>query len=244
VVAWLRWIHAALVILMVAVLVTCAAEAFLELKGITPALMQWVRWCAVAMLAASAIFLVLNDRAGSVNPGAVGNASGVAAMLALAARLHADPLEDTEILLLATGSKAAGLNGIYHFLRHQDLDRELTHFLNFDQVGAGHLAYTRGEGMLHVFKSARDWRALAARHASAYRVSPFTLTCVPTDMLIPAARGYKTLSIMGVNTYGVPPVWQSQDDVIERVDPEQIERAARFAEALIRDLGRSEPRPA
>ena len=223
---------------MVAVLISCAAEAIVDLSDHARAILSWIRWTAAAGLASAALLLLLNERAGEHARGAVDNASGVAAMLALARRLHANPLEQTEVLLLATGSKAAGLNGIHHFLRHQDLDRELTYFLNLDQVGAGRLGYSRGEGMLHVFRSSREWLDLAKRIAPAFRALPFTLTAVPSDMLVPLARGYKTVSIMGVNEHGVPMFWNSADDAMAKVNAEQIERAADFAEALIREIGK------
>lgn len=241
VVPWLPRAHAAIVLLMVLILVTCAADGLTDLGSYAHAA-AIARWGAAIALASAALLLLVNERMGEPTRGAVDNSSGVAALLALGRRLHDAPLESTEVLLLATGSMAGGLNGMHHFLRHQDLDRELTYFLNFDQVGAGKLGYTRGEGMLHVFGSSPEWLALARQFAPDYDAAPFTLRALPTDMLIPLARGYKSMTIMGVDSRRVPPLWRSPDDSVGRADFEQVERAAAFAEAMIRQLGGPEGR--
>jgi hypothetical protein len=232
---WLRWIHLGLVSCMAVVVTACAVEALGLAGGLSLGLLQSLRWAAVACLATAGALLLVNERASQPSRGAVSNASGVAALLALAERLHAAPLEETEVVLLATGSHAAGLNGIHHFLRYQDLDQELTYFLNLSAVGAGELRYTTGEGMLYVFGTAREWLQAAGAHAGAFEITPMRLTAWPTDMLVPLARGYKCMSVLGIDRRGVP-MGLGEADRVDNADAGRVQRAVDFAEAVVRQL--------
>lgn len=242
VVPWLRTIHLGLVLLMVTILISCAVDGIVG-PGSYGGAIGWVRWMAAVLLALAAASLVVINLGAEPSRGAVHNASGVAAMLELGRRLRENPPDSTEILFLATGSMSAGLNGMHHFLRHQDLDRDLTYFLNFDHVGAGDLKYTRGEGMLHVFRSSPQWLEHARRLAPQFDAEPIVLKAVPSDMLIPLARGYHAISILGTDTHGVPSFWNSAEDSPAHVDLEQVERAAAFAEALIHALDQAHESP-
>jgi hypothetical protein len=59
---------------------------------------------------------VLDTALRSPVPGANDNASGVAALLALAGRLASDPLDETEVLLVFPGAEEAGMGGMRAFL--------------------------------------------------------------------------------------------------------------------------------
>ncbi|HQL95656.1 MAG TPA: hypothetical protein PL005_13335, partial [Candidatus Hydrogenedentes bacterium] len=69
-------------------------------------------------------------------------------------------------------------------------------------------------------------------------VPPVRLTSVATDAHTVLAGGWNALSIVGLDEDGVPCGWQWTEDTADLVEPDQIERAAAFAVAVLRGLER------
>jgi hypothetical protein len=234
----LRWVHFVVVISMVIVLITCAVQAFgLFPEEFRPELV--VRWSAVAFLLSAAALLFFHEVGGEFSSGAIDNASGVAALLALAERLNAKPLLDqVEVWLVATGAKDAWMSGMHHFIRTHNLDRTSTYFLHIDNVGNPELRYTTGEGLLQTFHSDPGMLEAARRVAGEYDATPFCDRSRPSDALVTLVRGFKTLRVTGVarkrdegeERLPNPP------DGLARVDYRAILGAATFAEATLREL--------
>ena len=84
-------------------------------------------------------------------PGANDNATGVAALLAIAASLAERPTESTRVMLVSTSEEAL-CEGMRLFCeRHLgDLPADRTFFLSLDTLGSPHLLVLRGEGMFGV----------------------------------------------------------------------------------------------
>ena len=76
-------------------------------------------------------------------PGAYDNASGVAAVLSAAERLHAEPPENLDVWVLLTGAEECLGEGMRSFLRdnRKQLDAERTVFVNVDSVSYGSVHY-------------------------------------------------------------------------------------------------------
>ena len=101
-----------------------------------------------------------------------------------------------------------------------------------DSVGAGPLSYIVGEGMLHLFKSDAEWLRAAEEIAPHYDAQSRRHRGLPTDALIPLARGFRTLAIQGGDA--VAPGDKTLD-----VDFAILARAQAFVEDLIRRLDES-----
>jgi hypothetical protein len=67
-------------------------------------------------------------------------------------------------------------------------------------------------------------------------VPPTRLTSVATDAHTALAGGWNALSIVALDTDGVPCGWQWTEDTADMVEGDQIERASAFAVALMREL--------
>ncbi len=233
---WVNLAHRIVVLCMVIVVLSCAAEGLGVLADSGLRFDQWLRWAATAVLVGAALTLYIAENQGTHSRGANNNASGVALLLHLARRFHEEPLASTDVVITATGAKEcwfAGMRHMVHGLRGSPMK---PYFLNISGVGAGTLRYTAGEGMLHVFRSGKEWLAVARRHAAQFDATPLVYRGIPTDALIPLAKGMECIGIMATGPHNLPVEWNSTGDTPACLDYETLARACEFAETLVRDL--------
>lgn len=104
---------------------------------------------ARAVLCLAGVAMVQSMRS-HTTPGANDNATGVAAVLELARRLTAEPLPDTDVLVVFPGGEEAGNTGMRAWMTTMRgrLAPDRTLVLNLDSLGSGgHLVLARREGL-------------------------------------------------------------------------------------------------
>lgn len=232
----LRPLHGLMVLCMAVIIATCVASAAAQYQGAVIPHIVTVRWFALGILMAGALMLFIDSGSGDEIRGANVNASGVAAALEVASRIAALPLDNTDVWVAFTGSNEAWMSGTRVLLQQTHLERASTHFLNLEGVGAGTLAYTKAEGMLHASATDILMRKHAAELAGTYGVSERNLRAVPSGAHIPLSRGIPAMSIMGLGDDGLPPYWNHVDDRVTILDENQIARAADYTEAILRGI--------
>ena len=126
------------------------------------------------------------------------------------------------------------LSGMRQLFRGLEVDKASTQFLNVTGIGSGTLRYVTGEGMLHVYPAGRELVALAESRAAEFSARPMVYRGLPTDALIPMARGYNAMTIMATEEDDLPSQWNRETDTLTGVDPEAAERAADFVESIVR----------
>jgi len=233
-----RALHRLLLLAMTVVVATCVVEGAAVLGGAENPAMPWFRWTAAAVLGVGAVLYFIAAAWGGDAPGANGNASGVAALIRAAELLRETPLEDSDVWLAATGAHGRGRAGIRALLGGAGIDKSLTHVVNLESVGRGTLRHTVAEGMPVAMPCGALLRAAAAKADASLAVPPVRLTSVATDAHTALAGGWNALSIVGLDEDGVPCGWQWTEDTADLVEPDQIERAAAFAVAVLRGLER------
>jgi hypothetical protein len=199
-----------------------------------------------AYLAVPAIYLFYmtllmfeRDLRGRFVNGAADNATGVAAVMELSRWLkHRGGIKDRDVWILFTGCEEVGLAGMTAFLEKHadDLDRNQTVFINFDNLGGGKLCYITSEGMLYRLRADAELlsHAQALGREDAFRdVSGREFNALTLDTLVPHSRGYRVIALMGLNQYGVPYPWHWFNDTLENVDRKVMYEAAAFGKALI-----------
>ncbi|MFO7974364.1 MAG: M28 family peptidase [Candidatus Hydrogenedentota bacterium] len=234
---WLRPVHLFLVLCMVLVVVSCAAEGFGILASLNFPYEVAVRWTAVGCLLGVAAFLVFSELTSDYGSGAWNNASGTCVLLELARRFHQSGLDEADLWLVATGSKEAGLNGIRHFMGAHKLDRTSTFLLNLDAVGALNLHYVTGEGLLSTFRSSKTMLRAAEPAVKRLDLTPVRHRGLPSDALIPLARGFHALTLMS-SYEQLPEDRLLSDDMPVDVRDEALIRASDVAEDILRHLDR------
>jgi hypothetical protein len=169
--------------------------------------------------------------------GANANASGVAVMLTLCQALAVDQPADTEVLALATGCQDVGAVGMQAFIKNHGDELERAWVLNIDSIGGGDVFYTTSEGMLLKHRTSEELREVAEKVAMlpgmevagrAYRLSM-------TDAEPVLLRRMDAISVMADNN-GVPVNAHWRTDTVANIDPDTIDTAYRFTEAMVRRL--------
>jgi Zn-dependent M28 family amino/carboxypeptidase len=171
--------------------------------------------------------------------GANGNASGVAAALAVAEALQRDRPAHVETWFLFTSGEEAGLAGMIRFLSDNRFNRETTYFVNLDNVGAGRVRYTTAEGMIIPLQSSpilvRIAGEVAAMHPD-WRARPIVHHLLPTDQFAALARGYQAISIMAYDDHERIPNWHQPTDTVDNVNLATVRTAADLALGIVRRL--------
>jgi hypothetical protein len=176
-----------------------------------------------------------------VVPGANDNLSGVAALVALAGRLRAEPLEGVRVLLASCGAEEVLQGGIYGFAaRHlAGRDPEATWVLNLDTVGSPRLAMLEGEGTLWMEEyPGPAFRDVVARAAEARGVPLLRglRARTSTDAVVPARLGLPTATLISVNAFKALSNYHQPTDTLERLDLRTVGRTVSVAEDVARAL--------
>lgn len=147
---------------------------------------------------------------GATVPGANDNATGVAALLALAE----DPPPGVRLVLVATGCEESGMGGMAAFLRAHAFDPETTLFLSLDTLGCGTPIVLSGEGTLREHRYADADLALAG-DAPRWRIGGWT------DPILARFAGYRALSVLSMGP-GHFTHYHHPSDVPEHVDWDSV----------------------
>ena len=190
-----------------------------------------------AVVVVALLLLIQRELSGKHVEGANDNASGVAVMLSLAEALAADASADTEVMVVATGCQEAGLVGMQNFVKAHIDDLERAWIINIDNVGAGDVSYTTAEGMLLRHPTGKNLVEVAARveQAPGINVSGRPFRVVSTDIEPLLLRRLDAITVIATRD-GVPVNWHWKTDTLENIDPDSIDTAYRFVEAMVRRL--------
>jgi hypothetical protein len=205
--------------------------------GVRPGSLQRWSWLGLAC----GLAILLNDETGGYVQGGNDNASAVACLLGLGARLHVEPLQHTEVWLAFTGAEEVGCLGLHALIdRHGDRLRDAW-FLDFEMVGAREIVYvTRHSSFSYLTPYTPDpeslaWAADTARANPDLGVQgrPMAMTEEVGSL---RGRGYRGICLAGVGPDGWLHNWHQYSDIADNVEPAGLERAARFAWAMIKRL--------
>lgn len=188
-----------------------------------------------------ALLLVLLDERGEYIPGASDNASAVACLLGLAAHLKEHPLEGTEVWFVFTGAEEVGCMGAHALLDDYGETLRDAWFLDLEMVATEEIAYVTRHSSLSLLTPYRpdaDSLAWAERTARAHP----ELDVTEREMIIVEevgalrGRGYRGLCLAGYGEDGWLKNWHQATDNLEEVAPAGLEKASRFAWAMMEHL--------
>lgn len=163
-------------------------------------------------------------------PGADDNASGVAGVLALAERLHAEPIAGVEVLLAFPGAEESGMAGMRAFLDDAGLDPASSFVLGLDTIGSGTPVVLHAEGTMLPHRYRAEDVARVPAEVQRWRGGAWT------DPILAVQRGIPTVSILSVGPDGCHAHWHRPDDTPENVDLGCVARCVEIAEETARGL--------
>jgi len=170
-------------------------------------------------------------------PGANDNASGVAAVLAVAERVKDDLPEGVALTILLTGCEESGTYGMVRFLEKQGKKYQNAWFINLDNIGAGNLHYMTGEGMFPTFRSSPEILAACQRVAKArpdLNIRQGVYNLLSTDALPALQRGYQAISLLALDEQGLLPNWHWPTDTVENIQLSTIDTAVEFCVVMLK----------
>ena len=174
-------------------------------------------------------------------PGANDNLTAVAALVAIAERLRAEPLAGLKVLLVSCGAEEVLQGGIHAFARRHfpALERDETWFLNLDTVGSPKLIMLEGEGPVvmedYHDRSFRDLVCSAAERAGA-PLRRGLRSRTSTDSVIPSRAGYPIATLTSMNRYKALSNYHKMTDTPDNVDYRTVAHAVTVSEATAREL--------
>ena len=171
------------------------------------------------------------DEAGMIHPGADDNASGTAAVLAIAEAMARQPKRSRNVLVALWSGEEIGLVGSSAFVTMPAIPlAQIEAYLNFDMVGR----MQNNKLTVQATGTSPEWPSLLEK---ANVVAGFDLTL--------AADPYQPTDVASFNQAGVPcltfttgahPDYHKPSDTAEKIDYEDLDRVADFATTLVRRL--------
>jgi hypothetical protein len=196
------------------------------------------RLTALSML--SFVPLLWLDERGAYVHGANDNATAVACLLGLGALLKRQPLNHTEVWLAFTGAEEVGGLGLHHLLDVYGEQLREAWFVDFEMVGTRDVVYVLDHGLSYLSTYGPDRESLelafeTSRQNPELRVTGQALA-IAEEVGVLRGRGYRGLCLAGVDDDGGLKNWHQASDIVENIEPGGIEKAARFARALLQTL--------
>jgi hypothetical protein len=198
-------------------------------------LLTAIQFAPTVLLIAS-VLLFVDIALSDVVPGASDNASGAAAVLELARRLDAAPLEHLDLWIVFPGAKEGLMLGMREWMRaHADeLDSRRMFFVNVDNVGSGHPRFVPAEGFVVLEQHDARLVELCNRIGKA---TPQILR-IGTDGVIARMRGFSAITVCCTDRHGRIPNYHRHSDTPEQIDAGAVEDAIEFVEELVRRIDR------
>ena len=199
---------------------------------------RMVRLGAALSLTALAAMLDIGHR--RAVPGANDNLSGVAAMIAAADVLSAEPPEGLRMIFASMGAEEALQQGVRGFAatHFPELPVANTYFVVLDTLGFGRLVMLEAEGpvRLHDYDPAfKDLVAACAEDAGVDLVRGLR-SRNSTDGSVPRRHGYPTVSIVSVNERKLMPHYHLYSDTSANLNYESVRQATELVIAVAHQL--------
>ncbi|MBN1486362.1 MAG: M20/M25/M40 family metallo-hydrolase [Anaerolineae bacterium] len=196
---------------------------------------------ASALAIALGLLVTLYDEEGGYVDGANDNATAVACLLGLAAHLKENPLQHTEVWLAFTGAEEVGCVGAHALLDAYSAELRDAWFLDFEMVGTEEIAYvTRHSGLSNLSSYTPDAESLDWAITTAQKMPELNIQgkemVITEEVGTLRGRGYRGLCLVGVGEDGWLANWHQYTDDVAHIEPSGLEKAARFAWAMMEEL--------
>jgi len=211
----------------------CLVEGILKHRGVSIPAVTSYRWAVTWGLFGAGVLHFLSGQ-GEPSRGANFNASGVAALLALAERLREYPLRHCDVYFVFPGAHRENMAGLRAFLARCKSMKNLLRLIHVEGVGMGVPAYVTAEGEF-TRKADPTLTAAAERTAASFDAVPVELSR-PAGAWCALARGFPAITITSADSMGRTDLPVSREDSLGTVSEERTLDASRFIEAMAREL--------
>lgn len=171
--------------------------------------------------------------------GASDNATGVAAALVTASRLHETSLSDVEIEVVLTSAEEVGMIGAYYYVKahRKEWKPAQTMVINFDTLGAGKLTIVEKTGTAEQIKYDNKptslARQLATMEAFQHRTQVGSWHTADFDSVWFVRNKIPVLALCALDADGRMPRIHQPIDTLDQVDEAPLQTAIDLAEAVV-----------
>ncbi len=201
-------------------------------------LIVW-RICFISLLAAlSLIAITLEADLSPYTAGANDNATGAGLVLTFAEWFKAHPLDNTRLWLVCSGSEESLHEGAVHFFKTHKAEFINPMTLNFEMLGCAGPSYIVKEGLLLPLRPDRKLLEIVKSVAGGpeFNAYPSVLTGGCTEASNSIINGIPAITLIGLERDGFAPHWHMPSDTFDKMDKEIMDRAIRFADAIIQRI--------
>lgn len=174
---------------------------------------------------------------GRYSPGANDNAASVGTVLALAKRLAAQPLENTEVWLAFTGCEETNAGGTLVLMEEYGRELKDALFVDFEMVGIGdRISYVREEGNISRLIIPQEVETLIMQVGKPYELQPVQTPLVgaSTECSILLKHGFKAVCFIAHQQgSSVMPEWHRLSDIPAHLQVASLERVHALAWDLL-----------
>jgi hypothetical protein len=174
---------------------------------------------------------------GRYSPGANDNASSVGTLLALAERLKAQPLQNTELWLAFTGCEETSGDGTLALIKDHGASLKDALFVDFEMVGIGdQISYIREEGNLNRLTIPPEVESLVREVGQPFGIRPASTPLVgaSTECSILLKHGFKAVCFIAHHQGStILPEWHRLTDTPDRLQVTSLERVQAISWALL-----------
>jgi hypothetical protein len=177
---------------------------------------------------------------GPYSPGANDNASSVGTLLAIAERLKAHPLKQTEIWLAFTGCEETSGDGALALIRQYGEQLKEAVFIDFEMVGIGDvIGYIREEGNISRYTIPAELEALIKDVGQSFGIQSANgpMVGAATECSIFLKHKYKAACIIAYrHGHKQMAEWHRLTDIPDHLELASLERVQKFAWELLHRL--------
>ncbi|MEK7311588.1 MAG: M28 family peptidase, partial [Chloroflexota bacterium] len=167
------------------------------------------------------------------------NATGAAAVLALAERLKREPLANTQVFLVNTGCEEVGCHGVVNWIKRHAKDAPDADYLVLDNIGGNNsdLNYVLDETVLFPVKS--DGRLIniaesVTKENPDLDAKPFNYRGLYSELSLCTVHGQRALGLLNFDPKTkMPPNFHTVRDDFSNVDPALLDKSERFVWAIM-----------
>lgn len=174
---------------------------------------------------------------GQYSPGANDNASSMGTVLALAERIKAQPLANTEVWLAFTGCEETSGNGILALVKEYGSTLKEALFLDFEMVGIGdEISYIRQEGNIRPLTIPQDTEAFIreAGREHGLLIAQAPLVGAATECSILWKHGFRAVCLVAHRTGStLLPEWHRLTDTPDHLEVTSLERVHKLGWGIL-----------
>ncbi len=201
----------------------------------------WVWYASIPAAICGILLAVICVEADSTpfTVGANDNASAVGMVLTLAEELAEQPLQNTRVFAVCTGSEEVQHYGMIDWYRRHRAELKDPKAIVFEMLGVAGPGWLMREGIIVPFKSDPELVKIAERLSAEHPewdAYPASISGGNTEMADAARFKVPAITLFGLTREGVAPFWHQPQDTFDKMDPDVMKKTWELTRAMVREI--------